>query len=1343
MSVYLKPGGQRGYTSHCINMPQNINELATRLPRLPSEISVLIVKMKGKHESYKEAIVRRRKVQEALMWLVANNPCYKNVQIDNQAIMHLPCDGVPSDLPLHLNTEKDCDLVPNDFGPLNEDDALYDENTLMSSYVAIPEQQMLERDALLDDVHKHILDWPSISDEPLSEFSTQFLATMCFPTLFPDAKGDPTNNSTIKSVPFYQRVQHLLKVAYKRNQSWFYPFASHPRFSFWAFDMIQRKRALQQTAIFLKQNPGEANLTTDDLLNMAENATFSNLTTKVFRCSAIITGTPSYWHKVRSDLKAIISHVGPPTFFFTLSAADLHWPELHSLFETRIKDSNSRRNNVINNPHLVDWLFTHRVEKFLKYWLYETLDASWHWYRFEYQGRGSIHCHGIAKLKNDPGLCSLTEKVLQSQLEPQGNVSVIDTRCLDPEAKLALETVLQYSDWLISTVNPLPPDSNLWMRPKIHPAQVRSETLDTSEKKEMDYIDLINSVQRHTRCSTSYCLKKSKDLQELHCRFHFPFSTCEKSHLKIEKVNSKDKRLKMKTTLVTKRNDSRVNNHQRLMLQSWRANCDIQIVLDYHACIEYLVKYTSKAEKKSQGLRHLLHKCVSMASSGSQSSTVFRKMMMKALGERDVSAQEVMHQLLSSKFYSSSFKVLPVSLDGSRKLKKQQSEAEVLTDESVLDVYAQRERFCSKVSDIISMNLVQFVTNFKVKSNKIEKQCDNVIPKFFPEYTSNVNGKNFHLYCKYQLIKYKPWTINLASAWEYSDETEENFVSNWFEFLSTPYGRSNFSSWKEELDTLGSYRVQTEIDNQSDDCTEALQQDEWMTFLDPKATPNEYLSRPQFNVEESRRRYTRQEIGMMPTYLRELEETNFTPCIPTVDISTLNATQLHAYNMIKNHDQDSNEDKQPLFMIIIGAAGTGKSYLIDAIRGFLGIKCAVTAPTGKAAFNVKGKTIHSLLKLPIHQRGSHNLTGANLLRLQTALDPIKYIIIDEFSLLGQTTFAWINSRCKQASGLMHVPFGGKSIILVGDPGQLPPVCDKPLYSTYSSTDMQLEAHALYLLFDKVIKLTVNQRVTSSAEGHFRELLLRLHNCESTENDWAILLSRDPSQLPNLSEFSDALRLFFQNDKVNNFNSEKLDHMEQPIVCIKACHSHEQAVSAKADEMGGLQGQIYLAVGAKVMLTANICTKFGLCNGAIGTVLDIVYDVASSPPSLPISVIVHFPDFKGPSFLPNHAVPICPITAESEIKGMKVERIQIPLRLSWAITIHKSQGLTLPKIWVDLGNSEKVPGLSYVAISRVRSLQDLALEPFPFQRLHSLKNSKNCITRLKEEHRLNTLASNMH
>ena len=94
----------------------------------------------------------------------------------------------------------------------------------------------------------------------------------------------------------------------------------------------------------------------------------------------------------------------------------MHWPELHDLFGGP-STSEVRHQNIISNPHLVDWFFTHRTESFIKHWLYDTLDAAWHWYRYEYQARrGSIHCHGTAKLRNDPGLCNLSETALKGFL---------------------------------------------------------------------------------------------------------------------------------------------------------------------------------------------------------------------------------------------------------------------------------------------------------------------------------------------------------------------------------------------------------------------------------------------------------------------------------------------------------------------------------------------------------------------------------------------------------------------------------------------------------------------------------------------------------------------------------------------------------------------------------------------------------------------------------------------------------------------------------------------------------------------------------------------------------------
>ena len=162
------------------------------------------------------------------------------------------------------------------------------------------------------------------------------------------------------------------------------------------------------------------------------------------------------------------------------------------------------------------------------------------------------------------------------------------------------------------------------------------------------------------------------------------------------------------------------------------------------------------------------------------------------------------------------------------------------------------------------------------------------------------------------------------------------------------------------------------------------------------------------------------------------------------DISTFSDMQRCAYNIIKAHSQHVSP-KDPLLAIIIGVAGAGKSYLINAIRNLLCDSCAVTATTGKAAYNIHGCTIHSLLQLPVGSKRNKDLNGTNLIRLQTKLKHIRYIIIDEYSMLSQTLLGWIGKRCRQATGLTDERFGGKSIILVGDPTQLPPVADKPLY----------------------------------------------------------------------------------------------------------------------------------------------------------------------------------------------------------------------------------------------------------------------------------------------------------
>ena len=306
MRVYIKPGGQRGYSGHCINLPQNVAELAHSLPRYPKDLSVIVVKMKGK-----DVTVRRQNVADALQWLINNNPHYKDIIVNQDSLNSLPLHGVPQDL-LSVETEnlENIETCEPDLGRQNED-IVYNESTEMSSFLPIPECQQQEVQAIQQQILCHQathMPCPTVDNEPLNEYVNPFLATLAFPTLFPDGKGDPTNPSLHRNIPLAERVKHLLRFGENKDGRWLYRFATHPRFAYWALNMIQRKRILQQTGIFLKQNPGEEHLIAEDQQQMVANNTHVFIS-KLSRYLSNITGSNAYWHKAKEDLKAIISHV--------------------------------------------------------------------------------------------------------------------------------------------------------------------------------------------------------------------------------------------------------------------------------------------------------------------------------------------------------------------------------------------------------------------------------------------------------------------------------------------------------------------------------------------------------------------------------------------------------------------------------------------------------------------------------------------------------------------------------------------------------------------------------------------------------------------------------------------------------------------------------------------------------------------------------------------------------------------------------------------------------------------------------------------------------------------------
>ena len=224
-----------------------------------------------------------------------------------------------------------------------------------------------------------------------------------------------------------------------------------------------------------------------------------------------------------------------------------------------------------------------------------------------------------------------------------------------------------------------------------------------------------------------------------------------------------------------------------------------------------------------------------------------------------------------------------------------------------------------------------------------------------------------------------------------------------------------------------------------------------------------------------------------------------------------------------------------------GTAGTGKSYLIHCLRLLLKDKVHVLAPTGVAAFNVDGNTLHSLLCLPTKGEFK-DLEGERLNKIQQSLLTMEYLIIDEMSMVGRKMFGQVDRRLRQVfPNRSDQLIGGCSCLLFGDIGQLPPVMDLPLYTTSPSSALSDLGFKAYQMSNQAVVLDqiMRQAGQDLSQVLFREILIRLRNGETTESDWKHLMTRTPVHIPDAFEFDYALRLYPTIEAVVDHNVTKL------------------------------------------------------------------------------------------------------------------------------------------------------------------------------------------------------------
>ncbi len=387
-------------------------------------------------------------------------------------------------------------------------------------------------------------------------------------------------------------------------------------------------------------------------------------------------------------------------------------------------------------------------------------------------------------------------------------------------------------------------------------------------------------------------------------------------------------------------------------------------------------------------------------------------------------------------------------------------------------------------------------------------------------------------------------------------------------------------------------------------------------------------------------------------------------------------------------------------VFITGRAGTGKSTLLDYFRNNTRKKVVVLAPTGVAALNVSGQTIHSFFAF----RPDITLDRVRKLSAmkRALIKNLDAMIIDEISMVRADLLDCVDKALRINRDFPDLPFGGLQMILIGDLYQLPPVVtssEKPAFSLHYDSPYFFSARA-FNDPNFELEFVELEKVFRQKEAAFLELLNAIRNRSITEEQLARLNARClPDFVPPEDRFY--ITLTSTNEAADRINEEKLEK-------LPGAGRRYMGVLAGDFDPESLPAARTLALkeGAQVMLLNNDAYDRWV-NGSIGRVEEIIE--AEDKPDV---IMVRLLNGSLVDVLP-HEWEIFEYEYDRK-KNKIISRVtgtftQYPLRLAWAVTIHKSQGKTFDRVVVDVGRGTFAPGQVYVALSRCTSFEGLVLK----------------------------------
>ena len=1355
--VGLPKGGQKGVHGPVVCVPSNLTKTINALPRLEDEDQLLKVKLKRKlcykgYEDYR--FVNTKHLETALRYLKGKNKWYSDVELNDKFL-----SPIPEETTDHDGIEKTDITVPENQSALNPEKEENDCEEMNNSYID-DSLQGVQLDTCLQpaDIGQEILDTrfdqefclsPAEGNQPVSVLRENGLEAKAFPAHYPTGKNTLNEDREDKL--------SLLRYFNLRLMSVESRFARDTSYIFFCQYLAELDRVLSNVQIALrKESPFsiDGKKVTGSMISDKESLTSMFKNQEAIKYLKPVRGTPPYWQATQKDLFAMIRQLGTPDFFCSFSSADFRWPEV---CETIMKQQGDTRNVdnldwdekckiLRSNPVTVARMFEHRFHAFLHGFILSDANPIGkvidYFYRVEFQQRGSPHTHCLFWIEGAPKFGKDEESKIVEFVDKYITCEIPDKEN-DPELHEIVKSVHQHSKKHSKSCKkkgttcrfnfPRPPS----MKTFIAKPQENNDDDNTEKERAKQRIDELWK-----------CILDSKN-EGLSTADLF-----EKVHMSQEEFEKCSQLLAKRNTVILKRraDETYINHYNEHLLRAWDANIDIQYVLDAYSCVVYIISYITKAERE---LGLLLQQTKIEAREGNMNAQATMKKVGTAyMHHREISAQEAVFRVTGLKLKECSRKVefIPVGDNPCKmslplkELQKKRDDEEIWMT-SVVDRYKERPR----TEDFENMSLAQFVADFNVLAK-------SQVPKKINQETTFQLGNNLgyirkrtrtqRAVIKYPRFeeqvcpeKYYQSILQLFLPYRIEKQLKPPQVKTYEEF----YKNGNIKPGK-NTDIV---RVKSVVDKNRADFVEGdqsidiavqdLEENGYREDAWAQLCPESEVVRQEC-IEEgvaSTAEETEMSRESVPDLNQEQQtnQTNLTghifkrnDVVPL--LRSLNEKQRRIFYKVREWcvRTANGEQQKPFHVFITGGAGTGKSHLIKCIyyeaTRLLAktldnpddLTVLLTAPTGTAAFNIHGSTIHSAFGIFKSLSADHaTLSEEKINSLRSKLESLKILIIDEVSMVNKRMLFFIHRRlCQVKKTLESCLFGGVSIIAVGDFYQLPPVKTSKSDKLYIDDPSSAVNHLWWDLF-QIVEL--DEIMRQRDDSPFAEMLNRLR-IKKKEEDINHEDLKAIAKCMLKSEPDDVLHIYPTNNEVKGFNNKMILKLGSETKLLEAEDFDKQKASGKLTKRRAnftnveslLPSSLLLAEGARVMLTKNIDTQDGLVNGVMGTVMEIGPMFQGSLPNI---VFIKFDNKRvGQNARTQKKIDreLCigiePITEDIPLKSGK--RKQYPLQLAWACTVHKVQGLTVNECVIDLNKCFSY-GQAYVALSRVTSLEGMYLQ----------------------------------